>query len=127
MHPNGSRTTRDSQAALRSTCNLDNPFFLSTRNSFYPETGHQLSACGRKEETEMNAQNVLLVDDQPLIRKSLRSILESIDENLIIIAASSLEEAIRYVHSGQQPLLTLLDPSRWTHSAGNARVSPSSQ
>ena len=57
----------------------------------------------------MNAQNVLLVDDQPLIRKSLRSILESIDENLIIIAASSLEEAIRYVHSGQQPLLTLLD------------------
>lgn len=27
MHPNGSRTTRDSQAALRSTCNLDNPFF----------------------------------------------------------------------------------------------------
>ena len=75
MHPNGSRTTRDSQAALRSTCNLDNPFFLSTRNSFYPETGHQLSACGRKEETEMNAQNVLLVDDQPLIRKSLRSIL----------------------------------------------------
>ena len=43
----------------------------------------------------MNAQNVLLVDDQPLIRKSLRSILESIDENLIIIAASSLEEAIR--------------------------------
>jgi len=35
----------------------------------------------------MNAQNVLLVDDQPLIRKSLRSILESIDENLIIIAA----------------------------------------
>ena len=28
----------------------------------------------------MNAQNVLLVDDQPLIRKSLRSILESIDE-----------------------------------------------
>ena len=109
MHPNGSRTTRDSQAALRSTCNLDNPFFLSTRNSFYPETGHQLSACGRKEETEMNAQNVLLVDDQPLIRKSLRSILESIDENLIIIAASSLEEAIRYIHSGQQPLLTLLD------------------
>lgn len=57
----------------------------------------------------MNAQNVLLVDDQPLIRKSLRSILESIDENLIIIAASSLEEAIRYVHSGQQPLLILLD------------------
>ena len=57
----------------------------------------------------MNAQNVLLVDDQPLIRKSLRSILESIDENLIIIAASSLEEAIRYVHSGEQPLLTLLD------------------
>ena len=49
----------------------------------------------------MNAQNVLLVDDQPLIRKSLRSILESIDENLIIIAASSLEEAIRYIHSGQ--------------------------
>ena len=108
MHLNGSRTTRDSQAALRNTCNLDNPF-LSTRNSFYPETGHQLGACGRKEETEMNAQNVLLVDDQPLIRKSLRSILESIDENLIIIAASSLEEAIRYVHSGQQPLLTLLD------------------
>lgn len=57
----------------------------------------------------MSAQNVLLVDDQPLIRKSLRSILESIDENLIIIAASSLEEAIRYVRTGQQPLLTLLD------------------
>ena len=94
MHLNGSRTTRDSQAALRNTSNLDNPF-LSTRNSFYPETGRQLGACGRKEETEMNAQNVLLVDDQPLIRKSLRSILESIDENLIIIAASSLEEAIR--------------------------------
>lgn len=57
----------------------------------------------------MSAQNVLLVDDQPLIRKSLRSILESIDENLIIIAASSLEEAIRYIQTGQQPLLTLLD------------------
>ena len=57
----------------------------------------------------MSAQNVLLVDDQPLIRKSLRSILESIDENLIIIAASSLEDAIRYIQAGQQPLLTLLD------------------
>ena len=87
MHLNGSRATLDLQATPRSNCNLDN-CFLSTWNSLYPETGHQLSACGRKEETQMNAQNVLLVDDQPLIRKSLRSILESIDENNIIIAAS---------------------------------------
>lgn len=59
---------------------------------------------------KMTAPVILLVDDQPLIRKSLRTILESIDETIVITAVGSLEYAIRQTRaSDQAPLLTLLD------------------
>ena len=48
MHPNGSRTTRDSQAAPRSTCNLDNRLLSTWISSIQKQATNSVPADGRR-------------------------------------------------------------------------------
>jgi DNA-binding NarL/FixJ family response regulator len=52
---------------------------------------------------------VLVVDDHPLVRGALRTALETLTEDVVVVLAGSLQDAFRHLASQSQPDLVLLD------------------
>lgn len=52
---------------------------------------------------------VLVVDDHPMMRGALRTALETLTEDVVVVLAGSLQDAFRQLASQAQPDLVLLD------------------
>jgi DNA-binding NarL/FixJ family response regulator len=52
---------------------------------------------------------ILVVDDHPLIREALKQVLQSLDEQLVLLEAQACDEALDLTRSNQDITLILLD------------------
>src|SRR5207249_410163 len=64
------------------------------------------SAPGQKEDAAMNISKILVVDDEPQIRRTLRTVL--VQQGYIVFEASTGEQALEAIRE-QMPDLILLD------------------